>query len=194
MKPICFMGNIGCGKSTWATKLSTKGYYIAFEDLNKIKYLEQYWKSGNFSFHTQIEFYATWLDLYYNANTQNRTSIIDSSIISHHMVFSYYMKKNKLISEDEFFVCCQLYSAISKLVDYNTVYLFCDIEELYHRTTVRNRILEPHQKDFLIEINCIFENLVKKLEIPTIDISNLSPNNEKDCIIFETKLKECGVI
>lgn len=194
MKPISFMGNIGCGKSTWATKLSTKGYHIVFEDLNAIKYLEKYWKSGVYSFHTQIEFYATWLDLYYSAIQENGVSIIDSSIISHHMVFSCYMKKNKLITEEEFFVCCQLYSAISKLVDCNTVYLFCNIDELHRRTTVRNRTLEPHQREFLIEINCMFENIVEKLRIPTIDISNLSPSNDKDCITFENKLKEYGVI
>lgn len=194
MKPLCFMGNIGCGKSTWANQLSSHGYLVASENLNTIKYLDNYWKYGTHAFHTQVEFYATWLDLYYQANQKNRHSIIDSSIISHHMIFSTYMNNHKIISADEFFVCEQLYSAISSVIDCKTVYLYCNIEELYRRAMIRNRPLEKHQMNFLIEIEHMFKKVTNNLDIPKIDISNKSPNSPEDYIEFVNVLNGLKLI
>jgi deoxyadenosine/deoxycytidine kinase len=123
-----FIGNIGCGKSTWLKALNKNGYNTVAEDLSEITFLQDYWTNHQFSFHTQIGFYASWLNLY-NRAEKIGGAFIDSSIMSHHLVFTKYMSEHSLLTSKEFHVCNQLYEAIMNRICHECVFLYCELEE-----------------------------------------------------------------
>lgn len=194
MKNCMFIGNMGCGKSTWLKALNQHGYRTIFEDLSDIVYLKDYWEKGTFAFHTQVSFYASWLNLYNKAN-QMGGALLDSSILSHHMVFTQHMFDDGTLDRNEYNLCCQLFNAIYNNIDCQCIYLHCDVDENIKRVSNRSRNLEKRNVDYVIEMNKRFEILAyaQRNHMLSINITALSPHSYEDFIYFCNQLIEGGI-
>lgn len=194
MKSCMFIGNMGCGKSTWLEALNHHGYRTIFEDLSNVIYLNDYWEKGLFAFHTQVSFYATWLNLYNKAN-QIGGALIDSSILSHHLVFTQYMFDVGTLDQNEYNLCCQLFNAIYDNIDCKCVYLHCDLSENIKRVINRSRNNEKRNVDFITEMNNRFDRLayISKNPMLCIDITALSPQSDEDFVYFCNQLAGGGI-
>lgn len=180
MNPLSFFGNIGCGKSTWAQVIAQYcGFHLIKENLQDILFLQHFWKDRQYAFHTQIGFYLEWVSLYRYAALQQQ-SLMDSSILSHHQIFSTYMVNHQILDKYEFEMCTELYNYILSNTSFNTIYLHCDIDVLEQRIKSRNRTNELHDQKYIIELQKLFWETQKHYCLPIIDISHLSPFNEKD--------------
>ena len=189
-----FHGSIGCGKSSWVKQLASLGYKTIYEDLSDVMYLYDYWKTGKFAFHTQVGFFASWLKLYNIAINVNG-AFIDSSIFSHHYIFTKYMYDNGFLSKREFEQCEQLFQQIIQFVKCICIYLRCLPTENINRVQQRNRGVEKKDKNFILEINNRFEMYYasNKSNMYYIDITSLNPNQESDVEEFMKQLKKVGV-
>lgn len=190
MKPLSFLGHIGCGKSTWAQAITEYcGLSLVKENLQDIHFLPYFWREQRYAFHTQVGFYLEWWKLYNDAMWQKQC-LIDSSIISHHLIFSTYMFEHQILDIYEFAMCKNLYEMIVCETSVNTVYLHCDMEVLKQRIKKRNRKDELHSSQYLSELQALYWKAQKKYNLPIIDISHLSPYNEKDVGSVVTLLKK----
>lgn len=190
MKPLVLMGNIGCGKTSWGKVLSQKGYNVICEDLTAVTHLNEYWKTGQNAFFTQLEFYISWIELYNKSQSCKQLCLIDSSILSHHLVFTKYMFNKNILSAEEFQICNSLFENILELIDINVVYLYCNSVELINRIKMRNRENELNSYNYIIDLDNMFNEVVEQYNIPVIDISNLDVNNNDDVDYFVKKMKE----
>lgn len=194
IKPCIFHGSIGCGKSSWVQKLSLLEYKTISEDLSDIIYLHDYWTRGEFAFHTQIGFYSSWLKLYNKAMRMNG-AFIDSSIFSHHYIFTKYMYDTGILSTKEYKQCEQLFQQIIQFVECICIYIRCSPQENINRVQQRNRVAEKNSKDFILEINHRFERYYAshKDTMRTIDVTSLNPNRKSDVEEFIKQLAKAGI-
>lgn len=195
MNTISFLGNIGCGKSTWARCLAKRGFAIFLENLSAHQFLADYWSRKINPFHTQIEFYVLWLKQY-SQSYKNGGGILDSSIISHHNIFTKKMLENQIISQQEFDVCDAFYNSVFDVICCRNVYLYCELDECYRRATVRSRANEMHDKEFLEEIHLRLQNIYKEnnKNFTFIDITNLDSGRKEDVDHVLSILKKENVI
>lgn len=189
-----FIGCAGCGKSSWVKRLSLLGYRTVFEDLSDIVFSKDYWRNGAFAFHTQIGFYSLWLRLY-NESMQIGGAFIDSSIVSHHFIFTRYMYDTGVLSEMEFRQCEQMFQEIMRVVSCSSVYLQCETEQNLLRLHQRNRDMEKNNEKYICEIKRRFDQYydMNKCHVPSIDITFLDPDKEDDVSKFLFELKKGGV-
>lgn len=194
MKNCVFIGNIGCGKSSWVDAFHHHGFQVVKENLDEIYFLQDYWTSGRYAFHAQVGFYATWFNLYNTANLL-RGAFMDSSILSHHMIFTEYMHDNALLAEKEYRVCQQLFDAIWSNVQCHNVFLHCSLEENLSRVEKRARKFEIKNREFICMLYNKYNELYYKIqdEMLFIDITNLSPQSDDDFKLFCNELVEGGL-
>ena len=192
--PCIFHGNIGCGKSSWMRQMSLLGYNTVFEDLSDVIYLHDYWETGKFAFHTQIGFYASWLKLY-NLAVSMGGAFIDSSIFSHHYIFTKYMYDHRILAKKEYDQCEELFQQIVQFVKCTCIYIRCSLPENLRRVQQRSRNLEKNDRDFICELNNRFEMYYASNEnnMYNIDITLLNPNEAGDVAAFVKQLEKVGV-
>ena len=193
-KSCIFHGNIGCGKSSWMKQIFLLGYNTVFEDISDIAYLNDYWKTGDFAFHTQIGFYTSWLKLY-NMAVNKGGAFIDSSIFSHHYIFTKYMYDCGILTKKEYQQCEELFRQIVQIVCCTCIYIQCSLLENLRRVKQRNRKLEKNDKEYICELHNRFELFYEshKANMYKIDITLLNNNEEDDIKEFLNKLEKAGI-
>lgn len=191
MNVISFVGCMGCGKSSWTSVLTRSGYHATMEDLGRNPFLHHYWSQGDYPFHTQVSFYTHWLSQYLDASKYEK-SIMDSSVISHHEVFTHHMYMEGILTESEYAVCCDLYNSVIELSDCRFIYLRCDEQELYRRIQCRNREHELNSKAYVSTLHQRLEFIASHNShiVRSIDITSLSPSCKSDLEQFLFMLEE----
>ncbi|MDE5990034.1 MAG: deoxynucleoside kinase [Clostridia bacterium] len=189
MPPISFIGNIGCGKSTWGKVLEQRGWIVYYEKLSEFSFLQEYWRNKANPFQTQIEFYSSWLHQYIQAS-KSENGLIDSSIISHHNIFTHKMLEEKLITQQEYNLCDKLYNNILEVTNCRYVYLYCNCEECLRRASVRARENELRNEQMIEYVQSRLQNIHDQCgqEMSVIDITNLSPKCDRDIDLFIRKI------
>lgn len=185
MKTIyCLIGNIGVGKTSLVKKLNEEGFNCAFEQLDKISYLQAYWKDSTFGLETQIGFYSMWLSL---IKTDLDNLFIDCSILEYHEVFTRYMYDKNIIDENEWDLCCYLYNSVIQLIqdNYNIKHILinCSLDKVSERIRMRNRTNEKNDFDFISQIDVYLKKFIASNNVDIVIDGNSTIDNQYQEII-----------
>lgn len=111
-------------------------------------------------------------------------AFIDSSILSHHHIFTKYMVENSILSIKEYKQCCKLFDAILNTIE--CIFLYCDLKQNKNRVSERNRVNEINNESYInllkMRFDVLYEN--NKNNIIKIDITDLNPYHKNDFLLF----------
>lgn len=169
MKNIyCLIGNIGVGKTTLVKALEEKKYICRYEHLSNVIFLNEYWKTQKYAFHTQIGFYTMWMKAIFEDFSYSDNVFIDCSLHEYHYVFTKYMYDNKLLTEEEWEQCCLLFNGIINLIKkgftINHIFIDCPLELNLERIKIRDRTNEINNIDFIVSLNEYLKETLEYLD------------------------------
>jgi deoxyadenosine/deoxycytidine kinase len=155
---VSVIGNIGCGKSTLLHGLTNKGYGVIFEPVNQWKFLKQFYTDmQRWCFTLQIEV----LNSFNNMNTKDK--IVERSPWEACNIFAKNSHINKLMSDEEYELICQLTNSIGYKPDV-FIYLRSTPDICMERIKIRNRECESSiTKEYITQLHQLYEKCIQDL-------------------------------
>ena len=162
---IAVAGNIGAGKSTLVSRLSTRlGWKPYFEPVAENPYLEDFYADMHaWAFHSQVFFLAYRMQSHKELLLRPESVVQDRSVYEDAEIFARNLYQRGAISERDYATYRRLFELfISLLAPPNLIiYLDAPVETLMTRIRKRGRGFEAEiQQDYLGELNDLYHEWI----------------------------------
>jgi deoxyadenosine/deoxycytidine kinase len=165
IKHIAIAGNIGCGKTTLALKLSKHyNWHAELEAVDNNPYLEDFYKDmKTWSFHLQVFFLNSRFKQVQKIRQSPTPVIQDRTIYEDAFIFAKNLHDSKLISERDFANYFELFQSMRDFIQPPDllIYLKSDIPKLVDQIQKRGREYEQAISiEYLKKLNDHYENWI----------------------------------
>lgn len=185
LKHIAIAGNIGAGKTTLASKLSTYfSWNVFYEDVEQNPYLQDFY--GNmirWSFNLQVYFLNSRFKQIIDIQSGSYTVVQDRTIYEDAYIFAPNLYEMGLMSERDFDNYKNLFATINSLFKAPDllIYLQASTETLVNQIKKRGRNYEMNiRPDYLHRLNTLYNNWIEKYEKGKLLIINVDNLNYVD--------------
>jgi deoxyadenosine/deoxycytidine kinase len=181
LKHIAISGNIGCGKTTLAEKLSKHyGWTPLYESVDHNPYLRDFYEDmTRWAFHLQIYFLNSRFRQINEIRANSKTTIQDRTIYEDAYIFAANLRKSGHISERDYQSYLDIFLSMIDFVQPPDllIYLKADIPKLVKQIQKRGRDYEDAIRlDYLKNLNQHYEDWIgsyKLGKLLIIDVTDL---------------------
>jgi deoxyadenosine/deoxycytidine kinase len=181
LKHIAISGNIGCGKTTLAEKLSKHyGWTPLYESVDHNPYLRDFYNDmTRWAFHLQIYFLNSRFRQINEIRANVKTTVQDRTIYEDAYIFAANLRKSGHISERDYQSYLDIFNSMISFVRPPDllIYLKADIPKLVRQIQKRGRDFEDAMRlDYLKNLNQHYEEWIgsyKLGKLLTIDVTDL---------------------
>jgi deoxyadenosine/deoxycytidine kinase len=181
LKHIAISGNIGCGKTTLAEKLSKHyGWTPLYESVDHNPYLRDFYGDmTRWAFHLQIYFLNSRFRQINEIRANTKTTVQDRTIYEDAYIFAANLRKSGHISERDYQSYLDIFKSMIDFVQPPDllIYLKADIPKLVRQIQKRGRDFEDAMRlDYLKNLNQHYEDWIggyKLGKLLTIDVTDL---------------------
>lgn len=181
LKHIAISGNIGCGKTTLAEKLSKHyGWTPLYESVDHNPYLRDFYSDmTRWAFHLQIYFLNSRFRQINEIRTNSKTIVQDRTIYEDAYIFAANLRKSGHISERDYQSYLDIFNSMIEFVQPPDllIYLKADIPKLVRQIQKRGRDFEDAIRlDYLKNLNQHYEDWIGGYTIGkllVIDVTDL---------------------
>ncbi len=181
LKHIAISGNIGCGKTTLAEKLSKHyGWTPLYESVDHNPYLRDFYEDmTRWAFHLQIYFLNSRFRQINEIRTNPKTIVQDRTIYEDAYIFAANLRKSGHISERDYQSYLDIFNSMIDFVRPPDllIYLKADIPKLVRQIQKRGRDFEDAMRlDYLKNLNQHYENWIGNYtlgKLLVIDVTDL---------------------
>jgi deoxyadenosine/deoxycytidine kinase len=192
LRHIAICGNIGCGKTTLATKLARHyGWKALLESVDDNPYLRDFYKDmSRWAFHVQIFFLNSRFKQVSDIRLSNEITVQDRTIYEDAYIFAANLYKSGHINERDYQSYLDIFNSMIKFVQPPDllIYLKADIPKLVQQIQKRGRDYEDAIRlDYLKNLNSHYENWIGNYNLGrllTIDVNNLDFVEKVDDFAF----------
>lgn len=193
LKHIAIAGNIGCGKTTLAGKLSKHyRWEVLYESVENNPYLRDFYEDmKRWSFHLQIYFLNSRFKQINKIRQDGRTTVQDRTIYEDAYIFAANLHRSGFINERDYQSYLDLFHSMINFVKPPDllIYLRADIPKLVEQIQKRDRDYEHGIRlDYLKSLNQHYEEWIAhynlgKLLIVDVNHLNFVDNPEHFSVI-----------
>ncbi|MEN6392351.1 MAG: deoxynucleoside kinase [Anaerolineaceae bacterium] len=202
-KFIAVAGNIGVGKSTLVTMLSTHlGWKPFYEPVTENPYLADfYYDMRTWAFHSQIFFLTQRLRAHRQLVDHPTSVIQDRSVYEDAEIFARNLYIQGLINDRDYGTYCELYQVLTEFLPPPdlVIYLKASVEVLINRIKSRGRDYERKiTPEYLNQLNTLYDdwithfNLCPVLTVPAGDLDFVARPVHLDLIVQKVQEKLTG--
>lgn len=202
-KFITVAGNIGVGKSTLVRLLCEKlDWQPFYEPVAQNPYLSDFYEDmSSWSFHSQIFFLIHRLQIHYELEHLQESTIQDRSIYEDAEIFAHNLFLQGYFQQRDYDTYQALYTTLcsSLTAPDLVVYLRASVPTLVKRITLRSRDYERSiSTQYLDDLNKLYEDwidrftLCPKLTIPADDLDYVAHPRHLDLIVQKIQEKLTG--
>jgi deoxyadenosine/deoxycytidine kinase len=181
LKHIAICGNIGCGKTTLAEKLSRHyGWHPLYESVDHNPYLRDFYNDmTRWAFHLQIYFLNSRFRQVSEIRQSEQTTVQDRTIYEDAYIFAANLHRSGHISERDYQSYLDIFHSMISFVKPPDllIYLKADIPKLVSQIQKRGRDYEDAIRlDYLKNLNRHYEEWMgsyKEGKVLIIDVNNL---------------------
>lgn len=181
LKHIAICGNIGCGKTTLAEKLSRHyGWHPLYESVDHNPYLRDFYNDmTRWAFHLQIYFLNSRFRQVSEIRQSDQTTVQDRTIYEDAYIFAANLHRSGHISERDYQSYLDIFHSMISFVKPPDllIYLKADIPKLVSQIQKRGRDYEDAIRlDYLKNLNRHYEEWIgsyKEGKVLIIDVNNL---------------------
>ena len=181
LKHIAVSGNIGCGKTTLAEKLSRHyNWTPLYESVDHNPYLRDFYTDmTRWAFHLQIYFLNSRFNQVHQIRSSEKTIIQDRTIYEDAYIFAKNLHGSKHISDRDYQSYLDIFHSMINFVKPPDllIYLKADIPKLVQQIQKRNRDFEFNIKlEYLRNLNTHYEEWIgnyKLGKLLIVDVNNL---------------------
>jgi deoxyadenosine/deoxycytidine kinase len=181
LKHIAIAGNIGCGKTTLAEKLSKHyGWTPLYESVDHNPYLRDFYEDmTRWAFHLQIYFLNSRFRQINEIRANQRTTVQDRTIYEDAHIFAANLRKSGHINERDYQSYLDIFNSMIDFVQPPDllIYLKADIPKLVKQIQKRGRDFEDAMRlDYLKNLNQHYEEWIgsyKLGKLLVIDVTDL---------------------
>lgn len=181
LKHIAICGNIGCGKTTLAEKLSRHyGWHPLYESVDQNPYLRDFYNDmTRWAFHLQIYFLNSRFRQVGEIRESEKTTVQDRTIYEDAYIFAANLHRSGHISERDYQSYLDIFQSMINFVQPPDllIYLKADIPKLVSQIQKRGRDFEDAIRlDYLKNLNRHYEDWIgnyKEGKLLTIDVNHL---------------------
>jgi deoxyadenosine/deoxycytidine kinase len=192
LRHIAICGNIGCGKTTLASKLAKHyGWKALLESVDDNPYLRDFYKDmSRWAFHVQIFFLNSRFKQVNDIRLSNEITIQDRTIYEDAYIFAANLYKSGHINERDYQSYLDIFNSMIKFVQPPDllIYLKADIPKLVQQIQKRGRDYEDAIRlDYLKNLNLHYENWIGSYKLGrllTIDVNKLDFVEKVDDFAF----------
>jgi deoxyadenosine/deoxycytidine kinase len=192
LRHIAICGNIGCGKTTLASKLAKHyGWKALLESVDDNPYLRDFYKDmSRWAFHVQIFFLNSRFKQVNDIRLSNEITIQDRTIYEDAYIFAANLYKSGHINERDYQSYLDIFNSMIKFVQPPDllIYLKADIPKLVQQIQKRGRDYEDAIRlDYLKNLNSHYENWIGSYKLGrllTIDVNKLDFVEKVDDFAF----------
>jgi deoxyadenosine/deoxycytidine kinase len=178
---IAISGNIGCGKTTLAEKLSKHyGWTPLYESVDHNPYLRDFYNDmTRWAFHLQIYFLNSRFRQINEIRANAKTTVQDRTIYEDAYIFAANLRKSGHISERDYQSYLDIFNSMINFVQPPDllIYLKADIPKLVRQIQKRGRDFEDAMRlDYLKNLNQHYEEWIGDYRLGkllTIDVTDL---------------------
>ncbi|HYC85601.1 MAG TPA: deoxynucleoside kinase, partial [Chryseosolibacter sp.] len=165
LRHIAICGNIGCGKTTLAGKLSKHyGWQALLESVDDNPYLRDFYKDmPRWAFHVQIYFLNSRFKQINAIRESEKITVQDRTIYEDAYIFALNLYKSGHIQERDYQSYCDIFDSMIRFVEPPDllVYLRADIPKLVKQIQKRGRDYEDAIRlDYLKNLNHHYESWI----------------------------------
>lgn len=202
-KFIAIAGNIGVGKSTLVSLLSTQlGWEPFLEPVVENPYLADFYKDMHkWAFHSQIFFLSTRLRSQRKLLDHPTSAVQDRTVYEDAEIFAYNLYQQGYINDRDYQTYHSLYQAITDFLPSPDliVYLRASVSTLQHRINQRGRDYERNiSTHYLSQLNKLYEawisgfNFCPVLTVSADELDYVTNPNHLNLIISKIQEKLTG--
>jgi deoxyadenosine/deoxycytidine kinase len=192
LRHIAICGNIGCGKTTLASKLAKHyGWKALLESVDDNPYLRDFYKDmSRWAFHVQIFFLNSRFKQVNDIRLSNEITVQDRTIYEDAYIFAANLYKSGHINERDYQSYLDIFNSMIKFVQPPDllIYLKADIPKLVQQIQKRGRDYEDAIRlDYLKNLNSHYENWIGNYKLGrllTIDVNKLDFVEKVDDFAF----------
>ncbi len=181
LKHIAISGNIGCGKTTLAEKLSKHyGWTPLYESVDHNPYLRDFYEDmTHWAFHLQIYFLNSRFRQINEIRSNSNTIVQDRTIYEDAYIFAANLRKSGHISERDYQSYLDIFNSMIDFVHPPDllIYLRADIPKLVRQIQKRGRDFEDAMRlDYLKNLNKHYEHWIGSYtlgKLLIIDVTDL---------------------
>ncbi len=181
LKHIAIAGNIGCGKTTLAEKLSKHyGWVPLYESVDKNPYLRDFYEDmTRWAFHLQIYFLNSRFRQINEIRANQKTTVQDRTIYEDAYIFAANLRKSGHINERDYQSYLDIFKSMIDFVQPPDllIYLKADIPKLVKQIQKRGRDFEDAMRlDYLKNLNQHYEDWIGSYtlgKLLVIDVTDL---------------------
>lgn len=181
LKHIAICGNIGCGKTTLATKLAKHyGWVALLESVDDNPYLRDFYEDMHrWAFHLQIYFLNSRFKQINDIRQSKGVTVQDRTIYEDAYIFAANLYKSGHIQERDYLSYQDVFNSMIQFVQPPDllVYLKADIPKLVKQIQKRGRDYEEAIRlDYLKNLNDHYDNWIKSYNLGkllVIDVNKL---------------------
>jgi deoxyadenosine/deoxycytidine kinase len=193
LKHIAICGNIGCGKTTLATKLAKHyGWVALLESVEDNPYLRDFYGDMHrWAFHLQIYFLNSRFKQINDIRQSKGVTVQDRTIYEDAYIFAANLYKSGHIQERDYQSYQDVFNSMIQFVEPPDllVYLKADIPKLVKQIQKRGRDYEEAIRlDYLKNLNEHYEQWIRSYQLGKLLIIDV---NELD---FVERIEDFGVI
>src|SRR5688572_17576133 len=182
LKHIAIAGNIGCGRTTLAVKLSKYYVWISlYESFDNNPYLRDFYEDmTRWAFHLQIYFLNSRFRQINEIRANQRTTIQDRTIYEDAYIFAANLRKSGHINERDYNSYLDIFHSMIKFIQPPDllIYLKADIPKLVEQIQKRGRDYENAIRlDYLKTLNEHYDEWIgnyKSGKLLVIDVNHLN--------------------
>jgi len=202
-KFVAVAGNIGVGKSTLVTLLSTRlGWQPFYEPVVENPYLADFYRDMRaWAFHSQIFFLTRRLRAHRQLIEHPTSAIQDRSVYEDAEVFAHNLYRQGLIAERDYLSYRELYRVLIEFLPPPdlVIYLRASIPTLIKRIQQRGRDYERQiTRHYLTQLNELYEDWINNfslcpvLSVPADDLDYVAHPRHLDLIVRKVEEKLTG--
>jgi deoxyadenosine/deoxycytidine kinase len=181
LKHIAIAGNIGCGKTTLAEKLSKHyGWTPLYESVDHNPYLRDFYEDmTRWAFHLQIYFLNSRFRQINEIRANQKTIVQDRTIYEDAHIFAANLRKSGHINERDYQSYLDIFNSMIEFVQPPDllIYLKADIPKLVRQIQKRGRDFEDAMRlDYLKNLNKHYEDWIGSYTLGrllVIDVTDL---------------------
>jgi deoxyadenosine/deoxycytidine kinase len=181
LKHIAIAGNIGCGKTTLAEKLSKQyGWTPLYESVDHNPYLRDFYEDmTRWAFHLQIYFLNSRFRQINEIRANQRTTVQDRTIYEDAYIFAANLRKSGHINERDYQSYLDIFNSMIEFVQPPDllIYLKADIPKLVRQIQKRGRDFgDAMRLDYLKNLNQHYEDWIGNYtlgKLLVIDVTDL---------------------
>ncbi len=181
LKHIAIAGNIGCGKTTLAEKLSKHyGWSPLYESVEHNPYLRDFYKDmTRWAFHLQIYFLNSRFRQINEIRVNNKTTVQDRTIYEDARIFAMNLHTSGHINDRDYQSYLDIFNSMINFVQPPDllIYLRADVPKLVRQIQKRDRDFEYAMRlDYLKNLNEHYENWISSYTLGRlliIDVNEL---------------------